>query len=148
MEYILIKQRPRMLIRTGGSDRWAGLLGIHPNRVGFEDGKECWVVQTHPDAAKEIWDARDTSKPAGREKKIKDIRELAKEVILQDFLLAIPILAGDQNVDLPLVANAIGHSWSAAFPILSPGIRRWIPSLCRQTICGLWRLFELYREEL
>jgi renalase len=97
--------------RRYGSLGWAARDTSKPGR-NREDGKECWVLQTHPDAAKEILKGT---------KKIKNIRELAKDVLVQDFLKSIPILTGNQqHVDSPLVATAIGHSWGAAFPIPSP----------------------------
>lgn len=52
-------------------------------------------------------------------KKIKEIREKAKEVLVQDFLKSIPILKDDKDGDLPSVTTAIGHRWGAAFPIPS-----------------------------
>jgi renalase len=93
-----------------GSLGWAARDTSKPGR-NRKDGKECWILQTHPDAAKEILKGT---------KKIKEIREKAKEVLVQDFLKSIPILAGDKEVELPLVATAIGHRWGAAFPIPSP----------------------------
>jgi renalase len=112
--------------RRYGSLGWAARDTSKPGR-DREDGKECWVLQSHPDAANEIFAARDASEPVRvREEdgkvvqKIKDIRELAKDVLVQDFLKNLATLAGDKHVDLPLMAKAIGHSWSAAFPILSP----------------------------
>jgi renalase len=88
---------------------WAARDTSKPGR-DREDGKECWVLQTHPDAAKEILKGT---------KKIQEIREKAKKVLVQDFLTSIPILAGDKDVNLPSVATAIGHRWGAAFPIPS-----------------------------
>jgi renalase len=93
-----------------GSLGWAARDTSKPGR-DREDGKECWVLQSHPDAADELLKGT---------KKVKDIRELAKDVLVQDFLKSIPILAGDQHVDLPVVATAVGHRWGAAFPVLSP----------------------------
>jgi predicted NAD/FAD-dependent oxidoreductase len=69
-------------------------------------------------------------------------------MLLQDFA-GTSILAGDQNVDLPLVATAIGHSWSAAFPILSPEYKEMDSQLIADkqfVACGDY--LELYREEL
>jgi renalase len=97
-----------------GSLGWAARDTSKPGR-DREDGKECWVLQSHPDAADEI--LKGTTK---KKAQTANIRELAKDVLVQDFLKSIPILAGDQHdVELPLVATAIGHRWGAAFPILS-----------------------------
>jgi predicted NAD/FAD-dependent oxidoreductase len=92
-----------------GSLGWAARDTSKPGR-DREDGKECWVLQTHPDAAKKILKGT---------KKIKEIREKAKEVLVQDFLKSIPILKDDKDGDLPSVTTAIGHRWGAAFPIPS-----------------------------
>ena len=92
-----------------GSLGWAARDTSKPGRFR-EDGKECWVLQTHPDAAKEILKGT---------KKIQEIREKAKEVLVQDFLKSISILKDDKDSDLPSVTTAIGHRWGAAFPIPS-----------------------------
>jgi predicted NAD/FAD-dependent oxidoreductase len=92
-----------------GSLGWAARDTSKPGR-DREDGKECWVLQTHPDAAKEILKGT---------KKIQEVREKAKEVLVRDFLNSIPILNGDKDGDMPSVVTAIGHRWGAAFPIPS-----------------------------
>jgi predicted NAD/FAD-dependent oxidoreductase len=110
MDGILFDEKSKDAKERYGSLGWAARDTSKPGR-DREDGKECWVLQTHPDAAKELLKGT---------KKIKDIREMAQDVLVQDFLKIIPILAGDEHVDLPLVATAVGHRWGAAFPIPSP----------------------------
>jgi hypothetical protein len=55
MEYILIKQS-KDVNKTGGSDRWQAAQDTS-NPVGI-GGWQRVLVQTHPDAAKEIWAAQ------------------------------------------------------------------------------------------
>lgn len=94
-----------------GSLGWAALDSSKPGRAR-DDGKECWVLQSNPEAAKEML--------AGK-KDIGEIREMAREVLVRDFLKCIPTLteAASEHFDLPAVVTSIGHRWGAAFPILS-----------------------------
>ena len=92
-----------------GSLGWAARDTSKPGRDRM-DGKECWVLQSHPDAAKGILKGM---------KKIGEIREKAKDVLVQDFLKSIPVLAGNENVNVPQVVTAVGHRWGAAFPLPS-----------------------------
>ena len=93
-----------------GSLGWAARDTSKPGRERA-DGKECWVLQTHPDAVQGILKGL---------KKVDEHRERTKEVLVEDFLKSIPILTGDKDVHLSSVATATGHRWGAAFPILSP----------------------------
>ena len=90
-----------------GSLGWVARDSSKPGRER-DDDKECWVLQSHPDAAKDLLKGK---------RKVGEIREMAKEVLLHDFLKSIPRLAGDANVEVPAVAASIGHRWGAAFPI-------------------------------
>jgi len=93
-----------------GSLGWAARDTSKPGRER-DDNKECWVLQSHPDAAKDL---------SKGNRKVGQIREIAKEVLVNDFLKCMPhLLAGDKNdVQVPpVVATAIGHRWAAAFPI-------------------------------
>ena len=91
-----------------GSLGWAARDTSKPGR-DREDGAECWVLQSHPDAA------RETLK--GMKNNIGEIREKAKDVLLKDFIKSIPILAGKKEMDLPPIVHAVGHRWGAAFPL-------------------------------
>jgi len=95
-----------------GSLGWAARDSSKPGRERT-DGKECWVLQTHPDAAKELMKGKNN---------VKEIRELAKDVLVHDFLKSVPYLSGSEGnevkiVDLPKVVSATGHRCSGAFPI-------------------------------
>merc|ERR1712194_91414 len=92
-----------------GSLGWAARDTSKPGR-DRQDGAECWVLQSHPDAAKEILKGV---------KNIEDVREKIQEVLLQDFIKSIPVLTGKKDMIIPNVLHAIGHRWSAAFPLPS-----------------------------
>ena len=93
-----------------GSLGWAAKDTSKPGRER-PDGKECWVLQSHPDAARELLKGK---------RNLTEIRELAKEVLVQDFLDSIPHLSDkEMTCPNPKVAMAIGHRWGAAFPIPS-----------------------------
>ena len=97
-----------------GSLGWAARDSSKPGRER-DDGKECWVLQSNPSKAKELLKGK---------RKIGEIREMAKEVLVKDFLASIPHLSGDgdgndpeSSTAVPEVAMAMGHRWGAAFPI-------------------------------
>jgi predicted NAD/FAD-dependent oxidoreductase len=105
-------------IQFGDDERWGSLgwAARDTSKPGRDrkDGKECWVLQSHPDAAKKILKEIGT-------KKTDKIREKAEEVLVRDFLASAAILAGDTNVEYssPSVETSIGHRWGAAFPVPS-----------------------------
>jgi renalase len=105
-------------IQFTGKDAQYGSLGWvarDTSKPGRErkDGQECWVLQSHPDAAKELLKGK---------YKIGEIREMAREVLVGDFLNSLPHLAGSDNdgdFEIPSIATSMGHRWGAAFPIPS-----------------------------
>lgn len=92
-----------------GSLGWVARDTSKPGRER-EDGQECWVLQSHPDAAKALLKGKH---------KIQEIREMAKEVLVGDFLKSLPHLGGSNDMDIPAVVTSVGHRWGAAFPIPS-----------------------------
>lgn len=92
---------------------WAARDSSKPGRER-KDGKECWVLQSTPSAAKTILKDIKT-------KKIEVIREVAKDVLVNDFLKFLENynVNGIENYSIPSVEDSIGHRWGAAFPILS-----------------------------
>lgn len=95
-----------------GSLGWAARDSSKPGRER-KDGQECWVLQSHPDAAKELLKGK---------YKIGEIREMAKDVLVGDFLESLQHLSGSDSgtgSEIPSVVNAVGHRWGAAFPIPS-----------------------------
>lgn len=92
-----------------GSLGWVARDSSKPGRER-KDGHECWVLQSHPDAAKKLLKGK---------RKIGEIREMAREVLVGDFLKSLPLLAGSEKVEIPSVVLSVGHRWGAAFPILS-----------------------------
>lgn len=107
---------------TTSSLGWAACDSSKPGRRR-NDGRECWVLQSHPDAAKTLLHGK---------YKLHEIRERAREVLVQDFVHCVPALraaaaaAGQggggttATRDLPSVVTAIGHRWGAAFPLPPP----------------------------
>ena len=108
---------------TTSSLGWAACDSSKPGRAR-NDGRECWVLQSHPDAAKTLLQGK---------YKLHEIRERAREVLVQDFLHCVPALraavaaaaagGGEETTairDLPSVVTAIGHRWGAAFPLPPP----------------------------
>uniref|UniRef100_A0A7S1FPL1 Amine oxidase domain-containing protein n=1 Tax=Corethron hystrix TaxID=216773 RepID=A0A7S1FPL1_9STRA len=95
-----------------GALGWAARDSSKPGRERKMDEKECWVLQSHPEAAMKI--LRDRTN-------LDEIREIAKDVLVNDFLNSIPFLiaSGNEDIKIPPVVAAIGHRWSAAFPIPS-----------------------------
>lgn len=91
-----------------GSLGWAARDTSKPGR-DRKDGTECWVLQSHPDAAKTVLKGM---------KKVNEIREKAKNVLLEDFINSVPVLS-DEQVTVPPVVHAVGHRWGAAFPLPS-----------------------------
>ncbi len=92
-----------------GSLGWVARDSSKPGRER-KDGQECWVLQSHPDAAKKLLKGK---------YKIQEIREMAKEVLVGDFTNSLPHLAGSDDMDVPAVVTSVGHRWGAAFPIPS-----------------------------
>jgi len=102
---------------TGNDSRFGSLgwVARDTSKPGRErnDGKECWVLQSHPDAAKELLKGKNN---------LNEIREMAKDVLVHDFLESIPYLLADNNennnnIDVPPIIASTGHRWGAAFPI-------------------------------
>jgi len=93
-----------------GSLGWAARDSSKPGRERKNnDGHECWVLQSHPDAAKELLKGK---------YKVNEIREMAKEVLVRNVLKTLPHLtARDEKV--PPIVYSVGHRWGAAFPIPS-----------------------------
>lgn len=94
-----------------GSLGWAARDTSKPGR-DRKDGKECWVLQSHPHAANEILKGM---------KSIEKIREKAKDVLVHDFVQSLSYLASsnNKNIPVPKVEYSVGHRWGAAFPIPS-----------------------------
>merc|ERR1712238_465190 len=102
---------------TGKHSRYGSLgwVARDTSKPGRErnDGRECWVLQSHPDAAKELLKGK---------YKTNEIREMAKDVLVHDFLESIPYLTDEINnnnstIDIPPIMASTGHRWGAAFPI-------------------------------
>ena len=102
---------------TGNDPRFGSLgwVARDTSKPGRErnDGKECWVLQSHPDAAKQLLKGK---------YKINEIREMAKDVLVHDFLEILPYLLADSNaennnIDVPPIVASTGHRWASAFPI-------------------------------
>lgn len=92
-----------------GSLGWVARDSSKPGRER-KDGQECWVLQSHPDAAKKLLRGKH---------KIREVREMAREVLVGDFLKSLPLLAGNEELEIPAIVTSVGHRWGAAFPILS-----------------------------
>lgn len=91
-----------------GSLGWIARDSSKPGRERG-DGQECWVLQSHPEAAKKLLKGKDD---------LNEIREMAKKVLVDDFLKSIPCLIGDKkDFEIPSIVSAVGHRWGAAFPI-------------------------------
>ena len=115
-----LEQLPYDGITFDGASTEFGSLGWiarDTSKPGRErgDGGECWVVQSGPEAAKQVLEmAKDEP---DFEKRRALVREKAKELLLNDFLGAIQKLSGGDNAAIPPIASAVGHRWSAAFPL-------------------------------
>lgn len=92
-----------------GALGWAARDTSKPGRNRV-DGAECWVLQSHPAAADEMLKGM---------KKVGEIREKAKTLLLEDFLRSLPALSNNNQRTVPPVVHAVGHRWGAAFPIPS-----------------------------
>lgn len=106
-----------------GSLGWAARDTSKPGRER-RDGKECWVLQSRPEAATELLRGR---------YKIDQIRRLARDALVSDFLEGLPLLAEATNAanandaavavkgtpppPPPRIAYSVGHRWGAAFPV-------------------------------
>jgi len=99
-------------IQFTGKDAEHGSLGWvarDTSKPGRErtDGHECWVLQSHPAAAKSLLKGR---------YKIGEVREMAKKVLISDFLSSLHHLG---HGEIPSIITSTGHRWGAAFPIPS-----------------------------
>jgi predicted NAD/FAD-dependent oxidoreductase len=99
-----------------GSLSWIARDTSKPGRER-SDGGECWIVQSGSEAAKKVLEM--TKDEPDFEKRRELVREKAKELLLNDFVRAIQKLSGDDNVAIPPIVSAVGHRWSAAFPLPS-----------------------------
>ena len=102
-------------IQFTGKDAQYGSLGWvarDTSKPGRErkDGQECWVLQSHPDAAKQLLKGKF---------KVNEIREMAADVLVSDFLKSIPHLNNGEDFEVPSIVSSVGHRWGAAFPIPS-----------------------------
>ena len=99
-----------------GSLGWIARDTSKPGRERA-DGQECWVVQSGPKAAQQVLDSIAQDDPnISFEAKRELVREKSKEILLKDFMDAIPKLVGAKDIDIPRTTTVIGHRWSAAFP--------------------------------
>jgi renalase len=102
-----------------GSLGWIARDTSKPGRER-DDGKECWVIQSGSKSAERILASTEAYSIDEKdfEKKRALVRERAKEILLQDFMAAIPKLSVlyDDDSSIPRVVSAVGHRWSAAFP--------------------------------
>ena len=92
-----------------GSLGWIARDTSKPGRERT-DGKECWVLQSHPDAAKKLLKGK---------YKVDEVRKMASEVLTDDFLRYLPLLTGNDDFEVPSIVHRVGHRWGAAFPISS-----------------------------
>ena len=99
-----------------GSLGWISRDSSKPGRLR-SDGKECWILQSHPEAANELLKGK---------RNIQQIRDMAKDILVQDFLASIPYLVKDTDTKLsiPNISYAVGHRWGAAFPIASQNFKK------------------------
>jgi predicted NAD/FAD-dependent oxidoreductase len=103
-----------------GSLGWVARDSSKPGRERI-DGKECWVLQSHPEAAEDIISSLNVK---GKFTNTDMVKEKAREILARDFLNAIPHLnlaAGTKEevtIAVPEVVASIGHRWGAAFPIV------------------------------
>jgi predicted NAD/FAD-dependent oxidoreductase len=97
-----------------GSLGWIARDTSKPGRER-SDGGECWIVQSGSEAAKKVLEM--TKDEPDFEKRRELVREKAKELLLNDFVRAIQKLSGDDNAAIPPIVSAVGHRWSAAFPL-------------------------------
>ncbi|CAJ1952961.1 unnamed protein product [Cylindrotheca closterium] len=92
---------------------WAARDSSKPGRKGENDDRECWVLQTYPEAAEailnEINDDDDDDLDA--------IRERAREVLVSDFIKFLKERSSSDSMEVPKVVASFGHRWGAAFPI-------------------------------
>lgn len=96
-----------------GSLGWIARDTSKPGRER-DDGRECWVLQSGPEAAKQVLEI--SKDEPDFEKRRELVREKAKELLMNDLLRAIQKLSGDGTASVPPVVSSVGHRWSAAFP--------------------------------
>jgi len=72
-------------------------------------------VQSKPKKAQSILDSI-KKKEKNFEKRRDLVREEAKDILLDDFISAVSKLSATDSA-IPNVCSAVGHRWSAAFPI-------------------------------
>jgi predicted NAD/FAD-dependent oxidoreductase len=112
-----------------GSVAWAARDTSKPGRAR-DDGKECWVVMSSPEAARSIIASVEAAVAREKEEKEKkdgcaevesfeDVRERVRrathDTLLADFLAVVGKLSPSNTV-VPAAAVSIGHRWGAAFP--------------------------------
>ncbi|KAL3942487.1 MAG: hypothetical protein SGBAC_003338, partial [Bacillariaceae sp.] len=90
---------------------WAARDSSKPGRKHDNDERECWVLQTHPEAAESILNAMDDKDD------LDAIRERAQEVLVTDFIRFLKETANSDEAEIPNVVASFGHRWGAAFPI-------------------------------
>lgn len=116
-----------------GSLGWIARDSSKPGRER-SDGQECWVVQSDLESARR---ALSEIKGSSFEDKRERVRERSEELLMKDFLEAIPKLSNDDTVVTPKVAYSVGHRWSAAFPGVAPSEEEYIKDLeCKFVACG------------
>lgn len=93
-----------------GSLGWVAKDTSKPGRER-RDGRECWVLQSHPDAATQLLKGK---------RKIGEIRDMAREVLVGDFLDSLPHLTTTEHQEVPPIVTSVGHRWGAAFPVPPP----------------------------
>eukprot|EP00555_Chaetoceros_dichaeta_P013065 CAMPEP_0198270296 /NCGR_PEP_ID=MMETSP1447-20131203/44535_1 /TAXON_ID=420782 /ORGANISM="Chaetoceros dichaeta, Strain CCMP1751" /LENGTH=402 /DNA_ID=CAMNT_0043962251 /DNA_START=10 /DNA_END=1218 /DNA_ORIENTATION=- len=97
---------------------WAARDTSKPGRAR-QDGKECWVVQSNPKIAKKLI-TKMNKKGNSFESTRENVKDKAKEMLLAEFLRVLPKISDDSGtMKIPKVISAVGHRWSAAFPIVS-----------------------------
>ena len=100
-----------------GSLGWIARDSSKPTRAR-DDGQDCWVIQSNADAAREVLSQVDGET---FEEKRENVRARSKELLMNDFLAALPKLSENRDsFKFPQITYAVGHRWSASFPDVSP----------------------------
>jgi len=122
-----------------GSLGWIARDSSKPGRQQLsEDGMgECWVLQSHPEAAERILQMEELQNAS-----LTKIREKIRDVMVEDFIQSIPYLvsisnsSNDKNGEssnnennqqkqqsqssadiISSIRHSVGHRWGAAFPL-------------------------------
>jgi renalase len=83
-----------------------------------EDGQDCWVIQSNTEAATKVLSQIDGDTFEDKREKV---REKSKQLLMEDFMAALPNLVQDKDsFRLPEVTYEVGHRWSASFPNATP----------------------------